>query len=87
MSRAAKATPLEERMKKTCEGQATWAEPLLGKTCTQCSHFTTNPSDTHRKTLPEGRGICTLIYKLNRKIKPKPYRGTAIACSQFKAEP
>lgn len=73
---AGQATPLPERMQKSRSGQATWAEPLLRRNCTNCHHYTELSAKTHK-------GMCELAFKRNgRKITFDG--GRAIACMDWK---
>lgn len=69
---------LAERMQKTKLGQATWANPDLGKTCLDCAHLSPAPK-------PKGHAthICTLVRVVSG-IKGVPYDAArSIACSKF----
>lgn len=49
------ATALAQRMALHVEGQVTWPEPLLAKTCAECSHFSTASFKA------PGKGRCALV--------------------------
>lgn len=70
---------LRERMANTKEGQVTWANPDLGKKCSECAHADNKwPSAPNRKT-----HICKLVRVVSGKVGV-PYDGNrAIACSKF----
>jgi len=78
-----RTTPLDERIRLHKPGQLTWPEPKLGEQCAQCRHFTTDPRETHRNTLPASKGICKGVYHRDPHARPVPFAANAIACSQF----
>lgn len=70
-------TELSERMKLHTEGQITWPEPMLAKTCDACRHFSTATFKT------AGKGRCVLVAG-HQGIKGKGFEGAiAIACPKF----
>ena len=71
---------LSERMMKTVDGQVTWAEPKLGKTCAQCRWRIPHPKP---KPMMEDR--CELVF-VHSKKQGLPFNAErAIACSMFEA--
>lgn len=70
-------TPLDERIRQTAEGQATWAEPLLNRDCTGCAWW--RPGMIGRT--PD-KGFCGLYVK--RKLKGVMFYGNrATACMDW----
>lgn len=72
------ATPLADRMAKHVPGQVTWPEPLLGRTCKDCTFFVAGGF----KTSPD-KGRCRLV-AAHQNVQGKGFAGsTAIACPKF----
>ena len=69
---------LQERMAKTVEGQLTWADPSLGKTCADCKHREAHPKP--REFKPD---ICTLVKIHTKKIGVPFMARKAIACGKY----
>jgi methionyl-tRNA synthetase len=69
---------LSERMQKTAEGQLTWADPTLGKTCDQCKHCERHPKP--REFKPD---VCTLVKVHTGKIGMPFMARKAVACPKF----
>lgn len=57
------ATPLAERMQVTKPGQATWAEPMMNRNCTNCEHFREHHSGK------EFTGTCALYQRRTKHRK------------------
>lgn len=71
-------TELKERMVKTMDGQVTWAEPELGKTCAECKHLARHPKPKEFR-----QNVCQLVKVHTGKIGV-PFMGRkAIACPKF----
>lgn len=69
---------LSERMQKTVDGQLTWADPTLGKMCSDCKY-----SARHPKPKEHRPNVCELV-KLHTGKIGEPYMARkAIACSKF----
>jgi len=67
---------LEQRMQLTRQGQVTWAQPSLGKLCTDCTYFA-------RDKPGKPDGICRMV-KVMTKKKGKPFDGSqAWACGKY----
>jgi hypothetical protein len=69
---------LQQRINMTAQGQATWANPEIGKKCIECAHIANAPRPSQRK-----KHICELVRVVSGK-KGVPYDAIiAVACSKF----
>ena len=71
---------LFERMQKTVSGQVTWANPELGKKCSECKWCVRHPKP---KMAPRLEDQCQLVF-VHTKKRGVPFDAKrAIACSKF----
>jgi hypothetical protein len=68
---------LDQRMRLTRPGQVTWAQPALGRKCTDCQHYCFSGDD------PAAGGICALVRTISRRHGPFFQGAEAWACSMF----
>lgn len=74
---------IEARMQLFTEGQIT--RPIMGakRSCLHCQHFRAT-----RKKAGLQVGVCGLVAKMHRRMKPHPFLGgQALECSKFEERP
>jgi len=74
---------LQERMQKTVSGQAAWADPTLGKTCSECRWCVRHPKP---KKMPKLEDQCQKVFVHSSKPGVPFNAKLAIACSLFSVQ-